>query len=56
MANTALIYSLTTDPTERGEELKDRPIGNQYKEMLVKSEKKKEKSGEIRSNVRFPTI
>ena len=40
MANIALTYSLTTDPTEMGGELRDRLIGNYNKEMLVKSEKK----------------
>ena len=51
----ALIYSFSADSTE-GEELRDRPIGNQNKEMLVKSEKKLEESGKIRTNERFPTV
>ena len=38
MANIALIYNLTVDPTERGGA--KGPTENQNKEMLVKSEKK----------------
>ena len=38
---------------QKGEELRNRPIGKQNKEMHAKSEKKLEESGEIRSNERF---
>ena len=41
---------------QKGEELSDRPIRNWNKEMLVKSKKKLEESGEIRSNEKFPTV
>ena len=34
----------------------DRPIGNQNKEMFVKSEKKLEDSEETKTNLRFPTV
>ena len=41
---------------QKKEELRDRPIGNYNKKMLVKSEKMLEESGEITSSERFPTV
>ena len=51
-----LLFILFQWIQQKGEEPRDKPIGNWNKEMLVKSEKKLEESGEIRSNERFPTV
>ena len=41
---------------QKEEVLRARPIGNYNKEMILKSEKKLEESGEITSNERFPSL